>query len=432
MQRFIALLRSRVRKRYKNENIYRYKNMTTKNILNSFSLLSYKNLNRTAMRVALIGLFISLGIGNAWAHDAHYGKAVLKNATGHGTVYLSTASDSNKGQTSSSNPGAKDGTSWITWDCGEDENKDSKTYYARYSAAEDGWYYAGWATAANATSYTASTTGKTFSTSSTNSGSPTTTTIYGYFKPVTVTGAPANVNINATDPLATYPAAGGAVLSFTTANSNKIGDFTTSSSGDAHFVIADWARASASSATFNYKFVGNGSYGETDRTFTKTVTLTSKGDASSTKSCTLTAKYPNPKVVSGDDSDEYTKLFTTFAAIGDQETVTKTIVKPVITTNYRTNNNYTQNRGYSNTNQLKSNSGANNRGIGTGVRTTSTTTSSMNYRGKPGTGSGGEIVKETTTQVKIGSRSQFHNQGKPIVTTSTEKKIYNQSNFLKK
>ena len=304
--------------------------MTTKNILNSFSLLSYKNLNRTAMRVALIGLFISLGIGNAWAHDAHYGKAVLKNATGHGTVYLSTASDSNKGQTSSSNPGAKDGTSWITWDCGEDENKDSKTYYARYSAAEDGWYYAGWATAANATSYTASTTGKTFSTSSTNSGSPTTTTIYGYFKPVTVTGAPANVNINATDPLATYPAAGGAVLSFTTANSNKIGDFTTSSSGDAHFVIADWARASASSATFNYKFVGNGSYGETDRTFTKTVTLTSKGDASSTKSCTLTAKYPNPKVVSGDDSDEYTKLFTTFAAIGDQETVTKTIVFDVV------------------------------------------------------------------------------------------------------
>ena len=114
------------------------------------------------------------------------------------------------------------------------------------------------------------------------------------------------------------------------------------------------------------------------------------------------------------------------------KTVTKTIVKPVITTNYRTNNNYTQNRGYSNTNQLKSTSGANNRGVGTGVRTTSTTTSSMNYRGKPGTGSGGEIVKETTTQVKMGSRSQFHNQGKPIVTTSTEKKIYNQSNFLKK
>ena len=288
------------------------------------------NLNRTAMRVALIGLFISLGVGNAWAHDAHYGKAVLKNATGHGTVYLSTASDSNKGQTSSSNPGAKDGTSWITWDCGEDENKDSKTYYARYSAAEDGWYYAGWANAANATSYTASTTGKTFSTSSTNSGSPTTTTIYGYFKPVTVTGAPANVNINATDPLATYPAAGGDVLSFTTANSNKIGDFTTGASGDARWNISSWTRASASSATFNYKFVGDGSYGETDRTFTKTVTLTSKGDASSTKSCTLTAKYPNPKVVSGDDSDEYTKLFTAFAAIGDQETVTKTIVFDVV------------------------------------------------------------------------------------------------------
>ena len=116
------------------------------------------------------------------------------------------------------------------------------------------------------------------------------------------------------------------------------------------------------------------------------------------------------------------------------KTVTKTNVKPVIknNSNYRSNNNYTQNRGYNNTNQLKNTSSVNNRGVGTGVKKTVTTTSTMNYRGKPGTGSSGEIVKETTIQVKMGNRSQFHNQGKPIVTTSTEKKIYNQNNLLKK
>ena len=282
------------------------------------------------MRVALIGLFISLGVGNAWAHSKHYGKAVLQNQTGHGTVYLSTASGSNSGQTSSSNPGTVGGQSWITWNCGESSDNDSKTYYARSSAADAGWYFAGWSDNSNATSYTASTTGKSFSASSTTEGNPTTTTIYGFFKPVTVTGAPANVNINATNPLTTYPDAGGAVLSFTTANSNKIEDFTTEASGDARWNISAWTRASASSATFNYKFVGNGSYGETDRTFTKTVTLTSKGDASSTRSCTLTAKYPNPKVVSADESDEFTNIFTAFAAVGDQEAITKTAVFDVV------------------------------------------------------------------------------------------------------
>ena len=285
------------------------------------------------MRVALIGLFISLGIGNAWAdsHNTHYGKAVLKNATGHGTVYLSTASGSNSGQTNSSNPGTAGGQSWITWNCNGSESNDSKTYYARYSAAEDGWYYAGWSNNSNATSYTASTTGKTFSTSSTNSGSPTTTTIYGYFKPVTVTAAPSNVNINATDPSATYNDAAGTVVSFTTANSNKIGDFTTSESGDARWVISAWTRASASSTTFNYKFVGNGSYGTNNRTLTKTVTLTSKGDASSTKTCTLTAKYPNPKVVECNGESTDLTIYPTFkAADATQAAVEKTAVFDVV------------------------------------------------------------------------------------------------------
>jgi hypothetical protein len=133
-----------------------------------FTLNEDKSKQHRSLRYAVMLLCtLILGIGNAWAHSTHYGKAVLQNQTGHGTVYLSTASGSNSGQTSSSNPGTVGGQSWITWNCGGSSDKDSKTYYARYSAADDGWYFAGWSDNSNATSYTASTTGKSFSASST-------------------------------------------------------------------------------------------------------------------------------------------------------------------------------------------------------------------------------------------------------------------------
>lgn len=300
--------------------------------LNKTNLTLRNSLSLPTLRAVLMVLLIAFGAGNAWAHDTHYGKAVLQNQTGHGTVYLSTASGSNSGQSGSSNPGTVGGQSWITWNCGGSSDSDTKTYYARYSAADDGWYFAGWSDNSNATSYTASTTGKTFTkATSTNQNSPTTSTIYGFFKPVTVTAAPSNVNINATDPSATYNDAAGTVVSFTTANSNKIGDFTTSESGDARWVISAWTRASASSATFNYKFVGNGSYGTNNRTFTKTVTLTSKGDASSTKTCTLTAKYPNPRVVACDAEATDLTIYPTFkAADATQAAVEKTAVFDVV------------------------------------------------------------------------------------------------------
>lgn len=47
------------------------------------------NLNRITMRVALIGLFISLGIGNAWARDSYYAKVTASaTPTGAGSVYV--------------------------------------------------------------------------------------------------------------------------------------------------------------------------------------------------------------------------------------------------------------------------------------------------------------------------------------------------------
>ena len=112
-------------------------------------------------------------------------------------------------------------------------------------------------------------------------------------------------------------------------------------------------------------------------------------------------------------------------------TVIKTQTKPT-TTNYntaRTPNNYTKNRAYNTPTQQKINTGVYNRGMGSTIKTTTSTSS---YRGTSGDGNSGQILKETTTKVQMGSRSQYQNQSKPITTTSTERKVYNQNNFFKK
>ncbi len=122
------------------------------------------NLNRTAMRVALIGLFISLGIGNAWGHDTHYGKAVVKK-TGNGTVYLSTSNTATSGNTTEQ------------WNCNGSSGGDSKTYYA-FAKPDDGWDFKGWSGDASGTN---SPYKLTFSATSTSSGSPTTKNLTANF-----------------------------------------------------------------------------------------------------------------------------------------------------------------------------------------------------------------------------------------------------------
>ena len=105
------------------------------------------------------------------------------------------------------------------------------------------------------------------------------------------------------------------------------------------------------------------------------------------------------------------------------KTVTKTTIKPVVINNTnKSTNNYAKNRTYNNTSQVKNSTNVVNRG---NVRTSATTSSTSNYRGKPTTGNSGGVVKETNTKVTMGSRSQFQNKNPPIVTTSVERKVYN-------
>ena len=267
---------------------------------------------------AMLLCLLMLGIGNAWASSSktYYSTmnvAVASGQTGYGTVYVTSSGKTSDTKNSSAS------------------SAPTHTYNI-YATANAGYKFTSWSgsgiTFGSAT--TANTTGA-FSASSTNSGSPTEKTATASFEVIKVTAAPADVNINATDPSATYPDAAGVVVGFTTSSSNANGDFTTGGSGDSRWTISAWpTHASATSTTFNYKFVGNGSYGTNNRTFTKTVTLKGLNDAT-VKTCTLTAKYPNPRVIECNEGATDLTIYPTFkAADATQEAVEKTAIFDVV------------------------------------------------------------------------------------------------------
>ena len=268
---------------------------------------------------AMVAMLLMLGVGNAWgtgSSKTYYSKmnvAITSGQTGYGTVYVTSSGKTSDTKNSSAS------------------SAPTHTYNI-YATANAGYKFTSWSgsgiTFGSAT--TANTTGA-FSASSTTSGSPTEKTATASFSVVQVTAAPADVTINATDPSATYPDAAGVVVGFTTSSSNANSDFTTGGSGDSRWTISAWpTHASATSTTFNYKFVGNGSYGTNNRTLTKTVTLKGLNDAT-VKTCTLTAKYPNPRVVECNEGATDLTIYPTFkAADATQEAVEKTAVFDVV------------------------------------------------------------------------------------------------------
>lgn len=305
--------------------------MTTKFSNNSFiSRMSYKNLNHSALRAMLVMLLFALSIGNAWAggggnstYKAQVNVSVASaSPTGAGTVYVSTANNYPEGDNTKS-------TSTSTT-AGVSQSKEASeaptfTFYVK-AVPNQGYYMKQWAFG-NWTTAPASTTTATSQSGTVKGTTGTATaTAAATFDHVKVTAAPADVTINAEDPSATYPDAAGVVVGFTLNGSNATNDYTTGGEGDSRWSITAWpTRASSTNITFNYKFVGNGSYGADNRTIVKTVTL--KGYIDETvKTCTLTAKYPNPKVIGGENQE----IFTTYKAAEDQVAVTKTATFDVV------------------------------------------------------------------------------------------------------
>ncbi len=98
------------------------------------------NLNRTAMRVALIGLFISLGIGNAWAgHDQHTATLNVAIGTGNGTVYASTSRT------------ATTGSAFATFNCGKSSDGQHTGDLYAFATPAAGYTFLGWTTSKTST-----------------------------------------------------------------------------------------------------------------------------------------------------------------------------------------------------------------------------------------------------------------------------------------
>ena len=247
------------------------------------------NLNRTAMRVALIGLFISLGITNAWGGNSDYKSTLTVSVeTGAGTVYVgkTTSYEGGSDKNSKAYTQTTSGTSAAT-----------HTFYIKavpdtdYRFSE--WTFGGtWATKPTAT--TAATNGQMSS-----GTTPVTATAQASFAQISIASViPATVTLTPTDARTSCSDYTGSVV-FTTSNDNAASQIGTptfgSKTGSGTWnATNDWA---AGTSTVTYTFKGNGYYGGSStssgsRSNSATLTLPTAGGTSS-KSVTFTANFPS-------------------------------------------------------------------------------------------------------------------------------------------
>ena len=277
------------------------------------------NLNRTAMRVALIGLFISLGIGNAWAGGStYYSRAGVKVASGSGTVYVkkgaTTASASSYDKTTT-------GTSFVYTDDASSETENFSTNFAICAVPAtdyrfDGWTLSGsWST--NPTATLASTYGVVKGSATSGGSSATTGTAAAKFVQISIASVtPTSKTLSPTDARTTCGDYTGTVT-FTTTNDNAAAQIGTptfgSTTGSGTWTASNsWA---AGTSTVTYTFKGNGYYGGSgtssgSRNNSATLTLPTAGGTSS-KSVTFTANFPDLELGEGSTSKVYPVTPTT-------------------------------------------------------------------------------------------------------------------------
>lgn len=276
------------------------------------------NLNRTAMRVALIGLFISLGIGNAWAGKSsnYYASLTISQdgPTGAGSVYVSKTTTK-----PSANPGTKITSDATTTSGG------SRTFYYWIDVA-DGYnvQLSGGITKAYGSITSGAQNSVSLAASTTKNGTKDYTAT-ATFQVIKATAAPDNVTLSPTDPSTTYPeSTDERTLTFTTNENYKLADFSYSPANGASgkFTFSNWRRVDATHIAVDYQFSGGGSYGGLTRTNSVTVSLKGVAD-NTTKTCTITATFPNAKISDGSAEEIYTTYKATDAT---QAAVAKTAV----------------------------------------------------------------------------------------------------------
>lgn len=243
------------------------------------------NLNRTGGRflTALVFIF-SLAIGNAWASTSKTYYATMNvAATGSGTVYVTSSGKASDTKSTSST------------------SSSASISFNIYATANTGYKFSSWSgsgiTFGSAT--TANTTGAISSSSTSSPGTSKTAT--ASFVAIEATAAPANVNIAAEDPSTVYPESTEArTLTFTTTSNNALTDFTYAPANGASgkYTFSNWRRVDATHVAVDYTFAGGGNYGGLTRVHPVNVTLKGKEHAT-TKTCTITATFPNAKIIDG-------------------------------------------------------------------------------------------------------------------------------------
>ena len=255
------------------------------------------NLNRTVMRVALIGLFISLGIGNAWAggkSSNYYAslKISAEGPTGAGSVYV--ANSNSKPGTANPNTAVQSAATttsggnvtmywWMDINPGYNVSLSGKVTGGPYSAA--------------------SASGNVSCKASTSKNGVQAYTATATFVAVTVNSVDAaSKDLAPTDPSADYPF----TVTFETSNLKTIAlDLNKSpETADGKFTITNWAK-DGNNVVATGKFNGGGSYGGASRNNSTTVSLQSKASGSTAKTCTITANFPAMAFVSVAADDVY-------------------------------------------------------------------------------------------------------------------------------
>ena len=265
------------------------------NIISNFTTMRSLNLNHNFLRVALLVLLATLGIGNAWGlSTTYYANLTISKTgeTGKGKVYYAT---------SNSKPSGGE-TSGALKSSGSTTSGTNQTYYwwvdvdPGYNVTLSGKITAGPATAATLS-------GNVDCAQSSSSGSGTSYSATANIVAVTVNSVDnASIDLTPTNPSVDYPF----TVTFETSNLKTIAlDLTNlPETTDGKFTITSWAK-DGNNVVATGKFNGGDSYGGASRNNSTTVSLQSKASGSTAKTCTVTANFPALAFVGVEATDVY-------------------------------------------------------------------------------------------------------------------------------
>lgn len=275
------------------------------------------NLNRITMRVALIGLFISLGIGNAWAGDSgsttYYAKVTVSVSTGAGTVYVNKESPATSGNKSDNSTGNSISNNGTTQDM---------TFYVDAVPA-NGYYFGSWthygyksnndAPATNNPSGQGTVSGKD------DSNNPQNATSKANFTAITVSsvGTPSPASFSLTDLTINY--AGSVAFTLNHVPTHGSDDLSPATMADATgnpFALGSYSVSSSSTTvTVPYTYTPKSTY--TLNRATNSVKINLKGLTESTgkTSAAITATVPNITIATGTTEKLYTQPSTTVSGV---------------------------------------------------------------------------------------------------------------------